>query len=512
MPEATGNSVDGAAGANDLGELRQLLIGGELTQLARLEARVAEPAKRTADLAEVLPEAVRTAKATALGGALAPIFEKAFSQSVRKHPKELADSIYPVIGPAIRNSIAAAIQEFAEGLHQIVERSVSVRAIRWRIESIVSGKPFSEILLARSLLYSVEQVFLIHRKSGLLLRHAAAKDTVLKDADMISGMLTAIRDFLSDSFAEGGQELEKVDVGHFRLWLTYSPRLLLVGAVNGAPPVELRNVFRNALDGIEESLQPQIAAFKQGDVSVFEPAQPFLDACLLGHAAPARSRKTMFRPYAAAIAVVLLVLTGWHFYTQARWNRYFDALKHQPGVVVTGIEKSGSTWVISGFKDPDAPDPATALRAENPGVNKVRFVWQPYLSLNTPFAAQRDLHSAEDRIRKQIIRFDTNISKVAMAQADRIDDLTFAIGDLLRHNPDAKVDLIGHADEVGDAKLNDKLSLDRALQVKDALIAQGIPADAMTTAGVGNRQPLRPGSTDWERSTNRAVSFEIRAP
>ena len=65
----------------------------------------------------------------------------------------------------------------------------------------------------RQLLYSVEQVFLIHRKSGLLLMHVAAKDSVLKDADMISGMLTAIQDFLSDSFAEGGQELETVDAG-----------------------------------------------------------------------------------------------------------------------------------------------------------------------------------------------------------------------------------------------------------------------------------------------------------
>jgi OOP family OmpA-OmpF porin len=507
MPEATGKAVDG--NSNELGELRQLLVGREISQLASLEARVAEPAKRAADLAEVLPEAIRGARARALGVALEPIFEKAFSHSVRKNPKELADAIYPVIGPAIRTSIAAAIREFAEGLQQIVEKSVSLRAIRWRVESIVSGKPFSQILLARSLLYSVEQVFLIHRKSGLLLQHAAARGSVLKDADMISGMLTAIQDFLSDSFTEGGQDLETVDAGRFKLWLTYSPRLLLVGAVNGTAPVELRQVFRKALDGIEESLQSQIVNFKQDDLSVFEPARPFLEACLLGQSAPAQRRKARLWPYLAAIAVVVLALLGWRMYTQAVWNRYFDALKRQPGIVVTSVEKSGSSWVVSGLKDPGAPDPAELLRTDHLDPGKVRYAWQPYFSLNTPFAAQRELNAVEDRIRNQIIRFDTNVSKVAMAEADRIDDLTVAIGDLLRLRPNAKIGLIGHADEVGDPSLNDKLSLDRARQVEEALVAQGVPRSALTSTGVGNTKPLRTGSTDWDRSTNRAVSFEV---
>ena len=100
----------------------------------------------------------------------------------------------------------------------------------------MTGKPFSEILLARSLLYRVEQVFLIHRKSGLLLQHVAAEDAVLKDADMISGMLTAIQDFVSDSFVEGGQDLETLDIGRFKLWIQYGPKAMIVGAVSGNAP------------------------------------------------------------------------------------------------------------------------------------------------------------------------------------------------------------------------------------------------------------------------------------
>jgi len=459
----------------------------------------------------VLPESIKGAKGKALRDALEPVFEKAFSSSVRKNPKELADAIYPIIGPAIRTSIAAAIRDFAEALNQIVEKSASFRSIRWRIESIISGKPFTEILLARSLLYSVEQVFLIHRRSGLLLQHVAAKDSVLKDADMISGMLTAIQDFLSDSFAEGGQELETVDTGRFKLWLTHSPKVLLVGAVGGSAPMELRQVFRKALDQVEAELQPQIDNFKQDDLSVFEPAGPILESCLLGQSEPKKRRKASLWPYLAGLAVILLAFIGWWLYAADRWNRYFDDLKHQPGIVVTGIEKTGvfGGWLVTGLKDPLAQDPARLLTADRLDPARVHFALQPYLSLNTPFASRRESDDAVDRIRKQIIRFDSNSSKLVIAEADRIDDLTREIGRLLSLHPGAKIAVIGHADEVGSPATNDKLSLDRANMVVDALVAQGVPHEALVPEGAGNTKPLRTGNSEWDRATNRAVTFGL---
>ena len=247
---------------------------------------------------------------------------------------------------------------------------------------------------------------------------------------------------------------------------------------------------------------------------MFEPARPFLEACLLGQSAPGRRRNARLWPFIAAAAVIPLALGGWRWNSQARWNRYFDALKRQHGIVVTGIERSGpfwaaSGWVVSGLKDPQAPDPADLLRAQHLDPRKVQYAWQPFLSLNTPFAVQRDLGTAVNRIRNQIVRFDTDKSTVVMAEADRIDELTVAIGDLLRLRPNATIRLIGHADEVGNPALNDKLSLDRAIQVADALVAQGVPRSALVPVGSGNTKPPRAGRTDWDRATNRSVSFEV---
>jgi outer membrane protein OmpA-like peptidoglycan-associated protein len=62
---------------------------------------------------------------------------------------------------------------------------------------------------------------------------------------------------------------------------------------------------------------------------------------------------------------------------------------------------------------------------------------------------------------------------------------------------------------VGQADANRKLSVARADQVADALAAMGVPRAALAPMGMGNTKPLRAGATDWDRSTNRSVSFEV---
>jgi outer membrane protein OmpA-like peptidoglycan-associated protein len=495
----------------ELAQLRELLVGPERAQLDEIQAWLDSPEKRSADLARFLPEAIKAARAKALREALEPVFEKAFESSVRKHPKDLADAIYPVMGPAIRSSIAASIREFAENLNQIVEKSASFRAIRWRIEARVTGKPFSEILLTRSLLYSVEQVFLIHRKSGLLLQHVAAKESILKDADMISGMLTAIQDFFSDSFSQEGQDLETVDTGRYKLWIQYGPKALVVGAVSGTAPAELKGVFRNAIDRIHGTLYAELDTFRQGDVSVFDPAKPFLEACLLGQSSPDR-RKTPVIAWVAVAALVLLAIAFfWHrAQVQSRWDHYFADLKQQPGIVVTAIEKRDGLWMVSGLKDPKAPDPVTLTRRDGADPAAVRYQWEPFLSLNTAFAADREADAAKAEIEKQLIRFDLAGSKLPLSELRQVESVATMIGMLLRIRPGAHIVVTGRADDVGTPEVNQKLSQERAQHVLEALVVQGLPPDHLEAVSLSNLHPLRAGASEWDKATNRSVAFEVK--
>ncbi len=121
---------------------------------------------------------------------------------MRRNPREIATAIFPVLGPAIRKAIAETMAGLVSSINRAVEQSFSVRGIKWRLEAWRTGVPYARILLRHALVYRVEQVFLIHSETGLLLSHAAPPELKVTDADLISGMLTAIQDFVADSFAE----------------------------------------------------------------------------------------------------------------------------------------------------------------------------------------------------------------------------------------------------------------------------------------------------------------------
>ncbi|HSE26640.1 MAG TPA: OmpA family protein, partial [Gemmatimonadales bacterium] len=80
------------------------------------------------------------------------------------------------------------------------------------------------------------------------------------------------------------------------------------------------------------------------------------------------------------------------------------------------------------------------------------------------------------------------------------------IATTLREHPDLRVLIEGHTDNVGGAAANLKLSEARAAAVKAALVGQfGIPADRITTRGLGDTKPAAPNTTAEGRAQNRRV-------
>ena len=70
-----------------------------------------------------------------------------------------------------------------------------------------------------------------------------------------------------------------------------------------------------------------------------------------------------------------------------------------------------------------------------------------------------------------------------------------------------KVVLEGHTDERGSEAYNKKLGLDRAEAVKAELIAQGIPADQLSTVTFGEGRPLYQEKEEWAYAANRRVEM-----
>lgn len=65
------------------------------------------------------------------------------------------------------------------------------------------------------------------------------------------------------------------------------------------------------------------------------------------------------------------------------------------------------------------------------------------------------------------------------------------VATLMKLDPtEGAIVVIGHTDRIGSNGYNQKLSAERAQSVRDYLVSQGVPADLITSKGVGKSQPI----------------------
>ena len=376
----------------DLSELRSLLFSEEQAQLNKLQRRLDDPKLHAEDVSRVLPDAIalRTARDKRFAKALMPTIEEGITSSVRKNPETLANAIFPVIGPAIRKTIYQIFSQMVLSLNQTLEHSLSIKGLKWRIEALRTGKPFAEVVLSHTLLYSVEQVFLIHKSTGLLLQHVARPSVATQDADLVSGMLTAIQDFVRDSLgAQKGDELQSLQVGELTVWIEQGAQAVIAAVIRGNAPAELRATLQDALDQIHRRQWDALDAF-EGDAAPFEASRDDLESCLQRQLETKQKKSSPL--LWAALALVALALGVWLFFSirdSSRWNNYVNALKSEPGIVVVSEEKRGGKYFITGLRDPMAIDPSAKFEATNISPENVISRWEPYQSAHPEFALAR---------------------------------------------------------------------------------------------------------------------------
>ena len=80
---------------------------------------------------------------------------------------------------------------------------------------------------------------------------------------------------------------------------------------------------------------------------------------------------------------------------------------------------------------------------------------------------------------------------------------------ILLTNPEIKVEIQGHTDNVGSAEANKKLSLDRAEIVKRFLVAKGVDASRLSTVGFGNTRPISDNKSTEGKAFNRRIEFKV---
>jgi outer membrane protein OmpA-like peptidoglycan-associated protein len=347
------SNVENSNQSSELGRLQELFIGKErLEQLEQLDSN------KTQLVAEVISEAIqeRNQRDQSISTVLSGSIQDVLQRSIKDDPRQVADTLFPIIGPAIRKSVASALAEMVQSLNHLLENSLSLRSLFWRYQAWRSGSTYAEFVLLKTLKYRVEQVFFICRESGLLIQSVHAGDIKYEDPDLVSSMLSAINDFVKDSFANQELSIDKLQFGDQSLHILVGPHAILAASAKGTVGDSVHTQLQDTIENLHKNYAAKLGAF-DGDKDEWQIIIPELEACLLSKSISNDKPK---KPW---LAILLIFLTLFYlaflryqtFTYESEASRIIQSLKQVNGYVITDWTLEKNRLSIDAFRFADAP-------------------------------------------------------------------------------------------------------------------------------------------------------------
>ncbi|MDR2745749.1 MAG: OmpA family protein [Desulfovibrio sp.] len=391
--------------------LRDLLFRREIVLLERLRELQDDQRYNARKTSEVLAEAIqlRAGKDPLVELALEPVVDDVVRTLLRKRRGDFVDSLFPLMGPSIRKSIAETFRSMLGSFSKSMEMAFSWKGLRWRFEAMRSGKPFSEIVMLNTLVYRVEQIFFTHGETGIPLAHVASDEAYAQDAEMVSSMFTAIQDFVRSCFAGGSEEdLESLQLGEYTIIIEKKSQAYLACVVRGTPPVAFREQLRATLDFLLLEHADALAEFS-GDTAPFAGAAPYLVDCLSSQYADG-DKKIPWWGKALPVFLTLALACGLGYCSyqeklsvrlrqalveerkafREKMESALNILRAEPGLLVTNVASGqDAPWEATVLKDAFADTPENVLQERGFDPKLFSFKSIPYISHDPAIVARR---------------------------------------------------------------------------------------------------------------------------
>lgn len=382
-----------------LEELRSTFFGPERARIQELESR---PSIDAQSVGAILPEAVALATAERereLAIGLEPTVTRAVTLVARNRPDLYAEALAPTIGAAVKKAVTEAIAAMLERFDLALERSLSLRSLRWRVEAKRTGRPFAEVVMLHTLTFRVEQVFLIHAPTSLVLLHLTDPVLPTKNPDQVAALLSAIDSFGREAFAPvaPADHLRRFAFGDLEVWVAREEPLVLATVVRGTTTSSLREQISDTLARVRITCQEGLADFA-GDVSPFEPARPALEPLVRAERQAPKRRGAVVLAVVAGLLVVLVAGFVWRSRSHAaaalrRQQEVIETLTHEPGIVVEHVTSAAGQPHVTGFRDPLARQAEDVL--DQHGLTGVSLSLVPFVSLDPQIVQRRAAHVLE---------------------------------------------------------------------------------------------------------------------
>ncbi|MGB5487086.1 MAG: hypothetical protein WBN06_06835 [Lysobacterales bacterium] len=380
---------------DDLERLQKLLLGEDRSRLNLLDKRVSDFESRTADVAEVLPDAFkRISNDPVLEAELEKPMLRTIRASIKRDAPAFAEYLYPVMGPAIRRAVADALKSLVQRINAAMEHSFSIKGLRWRLEAARTGVPFAQIVLSHTMRFAVQEAFLIARDTGIVLAHAHRDENLVLDEDAVAAMLSAIQSFIQDSLGMSPDDpLRSAELGDRTLWVINGPEAILACIISGSPPRALRDELMGLLESIHARYGERFNETDDAlanDIGMRVLMQQALREELDEQQGTARRSKAAV--YWAVAISALIILAGWKTWQEHQRRQFesqvVDTFRNQPGYVVSSSHRQDGVLLIDGLRDPVTPTPDAILKRQGFPQQGVRFRFKPFMSLEPALVLQ----------------------------------------------------------------------------------------------------------------------------
>jgi len=254
--------------------LRDLLFGDYRQQVARMRAEVNE-------LQSLLDELeVQINNKEALVATITPVIASAIRTNIRDSQSEMVDALYPILGKLVQRSVTESMRELAQRIDRQMRRTLNMKDLLRRLLGRLQGLSAAEMAMREALPFQVHNLFLIHRESSLLLLHTAHAAQENTDSDLISSMLSAIRDFTEDALGRSEkEELNQIQYGGKSIIIEVAHLVYLAATIDGIEPQGFREQMRQTMIAIEHQHANRLHKY-DGNAAPFAPSAMTLAALL----------------------------------------------------------------------------------------------------------------------------------------------------------------------------------------------------------------------------------------
>lgn len=395
--------------------LREILLESDRARMRTLEheldavrTTIADKEALIASLNPVIADLLERKIASSgeeMAEIVAPLMGPAIKKQVAESKDEMVEALYPVIGQTVRRAVAEAMRKLVKQINERLDKSFNLKITWLRLKARVLGLPEPLVILPLVVPFTIEQLFLIHQRTGLLIAHTAVETTgapngkaindELSNGDskngepangqpkngkpangrpqMVSGMLTAIQDFTKEAFGPSADgDLHEVKYGDKMIFVASSPPVFLAAVTVGVAPLQFSEKLRGVLRRIHNTFHAALREF-DGDATPLEATREPMKKFIASFAETSSSKpasgektawpKSTFGKIALGVALGLALAAGiWFVLKPSRVREIMPTppvvATLAPGVPQLRVEArlSGEVWVRAVADERDSTD------------------------------------------------------------------------------------------------------------------------------------------------------------